>query len=232
MPTHNLITTHFPKNNNLAKQKAEIPQKPIWIRRKPSLPQSQATIRGSKPGVNTNEPKLLRPLHQAPTIVTFRVESPESVFGSATSENGHGSGSPESRNGKDSADEAKDKAEKWKDENGQWEVGGDKGRIGFLRFERFGGVWGWERRRRRTVSVSVGEEWHFHEFWFAGIQRVSERQKDKLTLTNHNAFWVLRDIDEYFVLEVNTKLKVIEGVVVSVLVSFSVDLDLLPWNYF
>ena len=78
------------------------------------------------------------------------------------------------------------------------------------------------------MSVSVGEEWHFREFWFVGIQRVSERQKDKLTLTNHNAFGVLRDIDEYFVLEVNTKLKVIEGVVVSVLVSFSVDLDLLP----
>ena len=61
-----------------------------------------------------------------------------------------------------------------------------------------------------------------------GLLGFREFQKDKLTLTNHNAFGVLRDIDEYFVLEVNTKLKVIEGVVVSVLVSFSVDLDLLP----
>jgi hypothetical protein len=98
------------------KKKSQIPQKSIWVGRKPSAPQGCPAISGAEPGLNSDEPKNLRALHQAPMISELprtggRIKCPESVFGSAASEDGHGSGAAEGRDGEDCAGEAEEEAE-------------------------------------------------------------------------------------------------------------------------
>lgn len=46
----------------------EIPQKPIWIRRKPSAAQGCPAITGAEPSLNSDEPKKLRPINQASIV--------------------------------------------------------------------------------------------------------------------------------------------------------------------
>lgn len=124
------LGTSLHKNRNL-------PQKAIWVRRKPRPPQSRTAISWAEPGLNSDEPKKLRPINQATILITElprgrkRVECPEGVFRFAASKNGNGRWATEGGDGEDGSGEADEEGDEWKDDNGQGRARGDRGRIGF-----------------------------------------------------------------------------------------------------
>ena len=98
-----------------------LPQKSIWVRRKPSTSKCSPAITRFKPGLNPNKPKKLRPVNQCSVIITSgstrtRIKCSKSVLGSATAKNRNRFGSAERWDSEDCARKSNEKGDEWKDQ--------------------------------------------------------------------------------------------------------------------
>lgn len=172
------------KRTPIEKKKWIIPQKAIWVRRKPGATKGGPAFTRFESGLHADESEKLGAISQALVTVIAelpgigrRVKGTESVLGFTASEDGQGLVAADGGEGEEGAGETDEEAEEWKDENGPRNSSWGKGGKGLWWLDGFGGVEGRERSGSRGTAGGGGavrEEGHFSERRGIGVRKYSK----------------------------------------------------------